>query len=75
MSGNWQENLYGGLIEPDRHPSAIYTSMITKPNTHLQLSEMLEPTFSIESDNRQTRHINPKKKRATSLHRQMQFMQ
>ncbi len=75
MSGLWQENLYNGLIEPNRNPSPVYTGSLTKPNTQHQLIEMLTPNEPIISDNIQHRGYKAKHKKSTFTHRQMQFLQ
>ncbi len=77
MSSSWQDILYGGLQEEKGRAPPVYSGMITKSLAKQQLSEIVDNSLDIISENLTNRNIsaNPKKhKHHISAHRAMGFL-
>lgn len=74
MSDNWKALLYNNLSEKKGKAPPIYSGMITKPNVHLQLSEIQREGPMIESTNSNMRGIKNGYKNKTYAHRSASFL-
>ncbi len=75
MTDSWQSLLYDGLLEPKKGKAPpVYSGMITKPNTQFQLSEIVDNSPNIISNNSHLSNLTTKKKYKTSVHRSTAFL-
>lgn len=70
----WKNNLYNGLVAPDRKPAPVASGMVTKSLAHEQVQDMKHDRFEVVSDNSRQGRLKFNDKRRYGNHRSISFM-
>lgn len=71
---SWKNNLYNGLVAPERKPAPVSSGMITKSLSHEQIQDMKHDRFEVVSDNSRQSRLKFNNKQRYGNHRSISFL-